>query len=120
MSALQIGSPWLATEAVVGDELVRETPFGEVSVTRKLYRAVGVPAVAPLDAALGLREMRELSDQELALGSLTGAEAVLRLRALRASVTSATTGSFTSRKSYADGAVPNPLPPSRPHLRIVK
>jgi hypothetical protein len=33
-----------------------ETPFGEVSVTRNLYRAVGVPAVAPLDAALGLPE----------------------------------------------------------------
>lgn len=33
-----------------------ETPFGEVSVTRQLYRAVGVPAVAPLDAALGLAE----------------------------------------------------------------
>jgi hypothetical protein len=33
-----------------------ETPFGEVSVTRKLYRAVGVPAIAPLDAALGLPE----------------------------------------------------------------
>jgi hypothetical protein len=31
-----------------------ETPFGEIAVTRKLYRAVGVPAVAPLDAALGL------------------------------------------------------------------
>lgn len=31
-----------------------ETPFGEISVTRKLYRAVGVPAIAPLDAALGL------------------------------------------------------------------
>lgn len=33
-----------------------ETPFGEISVTRKLYRAVGVPAIAPLDAALGLPE----------------------------------------------------------------
>jgi hypothetical protein len=33
-----------------------ETPFGEVYVTRKLYRAVGVPAIAPLDAALGLPE----------------------------------------------------------------
>jgi hypothetical protein len=60
--------------------------------------------------------------------SLTGAEAVLRLRALRAS------GDFddywqfhiakeherTHASRYADGAVPNPLPPSRPHLRIVK
>ncbi len=33
-----------------------ETPFGEVYVTRKLYRAVGVPAIAPLDATLGLAE----------------------------------------------------------------
>ena len=33
-----------------------ETPFGEVNVTRRLYRAVGVPAIAPLDAALGLPE----------------------------------------------------------------
>jgi hypothetical protein len=33
-----------------------ETPFGELHVTRKLYRAVGVSAVAPLDAALGLPE----------------------------------------------------------------
>jgi hypothetical protein len=31
-----------------------ETPFGELTVTRKLYRAVGVTAIAPLDAALGL------------------------------------------------------------------
>jgi hypothetical protein len=60
--------------------------------------------------------------------SLTGAEAVLRLRALRAS------GDFddywqfhvakeherTHASRYADGAAPNPLPPSRPHLRIVK
>jgi hypothetical protein len=33
-----------------------ETPFGEVSVTRRLYRAVGVAAIAPMDAALGLAE----------------------------------------------------------------
>ena len=33
-----------------------ETPFGEVTVTRRLYRAVGVPAIAPVDAALGLPE----------------------------------------------------------------
>ena len=31
-----------------------ETPFGEISVTRKLYHAVGVPGIAPVDAALGL------------------------------------------------------------------
>jgi len=60
--------------------------------------------------------------------SLVGAEAVLRLRALRAS------GDFddywqfhlakeherTHRSRYADGAIPNPLPPTRPHLKLVK
>lgn len=60
--------------------------------------------------------------------SLTGAEAILRLRALR------TSGDFddywqfhlaqehqrTHASRYADNDVPNPLPPSRPHLRLVK
>ena len=60
--------------------------------------------------------------------SLTGAEAILRLRALR------TSGDFdaywpfhlaqeqdrTHRSRYADGKVPNPLPPTRPHLKLVK
>lgn len=60
--------------------------------------------------------------------SLAGAEAVLRLRALRAS------GDFddywqfhlaqeherTHRSRYADGAIPNPLPLTRPHLKLVK
>ena len=60
--------------------------------------------------------------------SLTGAEAVLRLRALRAS------GDFddywlfhlaqehrrTHQSRYADATVPNPLPPRRPHLKLVK
>jgi hypothetical protein len=60
--------------------------------------------------------------------SLTGAEAILRLRALR------TSGDFddywvfhleqehnrTHASRYADGEVPNPLPPSRPSLRLVK
>jgi hypothetical protein len=60
--------------------------------------------------------------------SLTGAEAILRLRALRAS------GDFddywqfhlakdherTHRSRYADRAIPNPLPKSRSHLRLVK
>jgi hypothetical protein len=60
--------------------------------------------------------------------SLNGAEAVLRLRALR------TSGDFddywqfhlakehdrTHRSRYAAGLVPNPLPPSRPTLRLVK
>jgi hypothetical protein len=60
--------------------------------------------------------------------TLAGAEAVLRLRALR------TSGDFydywlfhlakeherTHQSSYADGAVPSPLPLSRPKLRLVK
>lgn len=60
--------------------------------------------------------------------SLTGAEAILRLRALR------TSGDFedywlfhlakeqerTHQSRYADGAIPNPLPPKRPQLRLVK
>ncbi len=60
--------------------------------------------------------------------SLTGAEAILRLRALRAS------GGFddywqfhlakdherTHRSRYVDGAIPNPLPLSRSHLRLIK
>lgn len=63
-----------------------------------------------------------------AVWSIEGAEAVLRLRALRAS------GDFddywqfhlpkeherTHRDRYAAGEVPNPLPPKRPHLRLVK
>jgi hypothetical protein len=60
--------------------------------------------------------------------SLTGAEAILRLRALR------TSGDFedywlfhlakeqerTHQSRYADGAIPNPLSPKRPQLRLVK
>jgi hypothetical protein len=60
--------------------------------------------------------------------SLAGAEAVLRLRALR------TSGDFddywlfhlskeherTHQSRYADSAVPSPLPPSRPKLQLVK
>ena len=60
--------------------------------------------------------------------SLAGAEAVLRLGALR------TSGDFddywqfhlaqehqrTHASRYADGGVPNPLPPRRPHLTLLK
>lgn len=60
--------------------------------------------------------------------SLIGAEAILRLRALRAS------GDFddywqfhlakeharTRASRYAGGEIPNPLPPPRPRLRLVK
>lgn len=60
--------------------------------------------------------------------SLAGAEAVLRLRALRASGDFDAYWQFHLAKEharthvsrYADGAVPNPLPPSRPRLRLVK
>lgn len=59
---------------------------------------------------------------------LTGAEAILRLRAL------STSGGFedywqfhlaqehrrTHASRYADNDIPNLLPPSRPHLRLVK
>lgn len=52
-----------------------ETPFGEIHVTRKLYRAVGVAAIAPLDAALGLpgekytHEVRRVVAEESAKSS---------------------------------------------------
>jgi len=60
--------------------------------------------------------------------SLTGAEAILRLRALR------TSGDFddywqfhlakeherTHQSRYTDGAIPNPLPRKRPRLQLVK
>lgn len=60
--------------------------------------------------------------------SLTGAEAILRLRALR------TSGDFdaywqfhlakeherTHQSRYAEGQIPNPLPPDHPRLRLVK
>jgi len=63
-----------------------------------------------------------------AVWSAAGAEAVLRLRALR------TSGDFddywlfhlakeherTHKSRYANGDVPDPLPPSRPRLRLVK
>jgi hypothetical protein len=60
--------------------------------------------------------------------SLTGAESILRLRALRAS------GDFddywqfhlakeherTHASRYADAVIPDPLPPRRPQLKLVK
>lgn len=63
-----------------------------------------------------------------AVWSAAGAEAVLRLRALR------TSGDFddywqfhlakeherTHKSRYANGDIPNPIPPSRPHLKLVK
>lgn len=63
-----------------------------------------------------------------AVWSVNGAEAVLRLRALRASGDFDDYWAFhlakehdrTHRSRYAAGEVPNPLPPSRPRLRLVK
>ena len=60
--------------------------------------------------------------------SSTGAEAVLRLRALRASGDFDDYWSFhlakeherTHQSRYADRTVPNPLPPRRPRLTLVK
>jgi hypothetical protein len=63
-----------------------------------------------------------------AVWSVNGAEAVLRLRALRASGDFDDYWAFhlakeherTHRSRYADGDVPNPLTPSRPRLKLVK
>ncbi len=60
--------------------------------------------------------------------SLAGAEAVLRLRALRTSTDFDDYWLFhlakeherTHQSRYADGVVPNPVPPSRPTLKLVK
>jgi hypothetical protein len=49
-----VGSDGVARPHVRVSARTVETPFGELTVTRKLYRAVGVTAIAPLDAALGL------------------------------------------------------------------
>jgi hypothetical protein len=57
-----------------------------------------------------------------------GAEAILRLRALRASGDFDDYWSFhlameherAHQSRYADNIVPNPLPPRRPRLRLVK
>lgn len=63
-----------------------------------------------------------------AVWSAAGAEAVLRLRALRASGDFDDYWTFhlakeherTHKSRYANNVVPDPLPPSRPHLRLVK
>ena len=51
-----VGADGVARPHVRTSTRTVETPFGEIFVTRKLYRAVGVLAIAPLDAALGLPE----------------------------------------------------------------
>ena len=63
-----------------------------------------------------------------AVWSAAGAEAVLRLRALRTSDDLDDYWQFhlhkeherTHRSRYANGEVPNPLPPKRPQLKLVK
>jgi hypothetical protein len=63
-----------------------------------------------------------------AVWSASGAEAVLRLRALRASRDFEDYWQFHLAKEHerthqsrdADGALPNPVPDRRPHLRLVK
>ena len=60
--------------------------------------------------------------------SLNGAEAILRLRALRTSGDSdddwlfhlAKENERTHQSRYADREIPNPLPTKRPALRLVK
>ena len=70
-----IGADGVARPHVRVSTRTIETPFGEISVTRKLYRAVGVAAIAPLDAALGLpdekytMELRRIVAEEAAKSS---------------------------------------------------
>jgi hypothetical protein len=70
-----IGADGVARPHVRTSTRTIETPFGEISVTRKLYRAVGVAAIAPLDAALGLpdekytMELRRIVAEEAAKSS---------------------------------------------------
>src|SRR5215470_5149172 len=70
-----VGADGVARPHVRTSTRTVETPFGELYVTRKLYRAVGVPAVAPLDAALGLpdekytHEVRRIVAEESAKSS---------------------------------------------------
>lgn len=60
--------------------------------------------------------------------SLVGAEAILRLRALRASGDFDAYWQFhlarererTHQSRYAEGTIPSPLPPQRPALKLVK
>ena len=70
-----VGADGIARPHVRTSTRAVETPFGEIHVTRKLYRAVGVPAIAPLDAALGLpvekytHELRRIAAEEAAKSS---------------------------------------------------
>jgi hypothetical protein len=72
--------------------------------------------------------VKDRMDRTGARWSLSGAEAVLRLRSLRASGDFDAYWEFhlqqeharTHSASYAGGEVPSPLPPSRPRLRRVK
>jgi hypothetical protein len=72
--------------------------------------------------------VKDRMDRTGARWSLTGAEAVLRLRAVRASGDFDAYWQFHLARDkernhvvrYADGAIPDPLPPPKPRLRRVK
>jgi hypothetical protein len=70
-----VGADGVARPHVRTSTRTVETPFGEIHVTRRLYRAVGVPAIAPLDASLGLpdekytHEVRRIVAEESAKSS---------------------------------------------------
>jgi hypothetical protein len=70
-----VGADGVARPHVRTSTRTVETPFGEIHVTRRLYRAVGVPAIAPLDAALDLpdekytHEVRRIVAEESAKSS---------------------------------------------------
>lgn len=98
------------------------------SVTRGCALADGLPIATGVIEGACRYLVSDRMGRTGAVWSIEGAEAVLRLRALRAS------GDFddywqfhlvkeherTHRVRYAAGEVPNPLPPKRPHLRLVK
>ena len=123
-----------ATHALDADdaETVEATARYLVNNTRLLHYDRALAQGLPIATGVIEGACRYLVNDRMgrtgAVWSLKGAEAVLRLRALRAS------GDFddywqfhlakehdrTHRARYAAGEVPNPLPPKRPHLRLVK
>jgi hypothetical protein len=88
----------------------------------------GVPIATGVIEGACCYLVKDRMDRTGARGSLTGAEAVLRLRAIRAS------GDFdaywpfhlarekerTHASRYANGVIPEPLPATKPKLRRVK
>ncbi len=98
------------------------------------YIAYGRALAAGLPIATGVIEgacrylVKDRMERTGARWSLVGAEAVLRLRALRASGDLDAYWAFhlereherNHRRHYADGQVPSPLPAIKPHLRRAK